>query len=87
MIYRCRIQRHVHDTDGNVGLALFVIGDHGAVVHLINMITGQDQDVRGVVRANELEILIHGVGGAPIPMRSNLLLSRNEFHEFAQLAA
>ena len=81
------LQRHVHDTDGNVRLALFVISDHRTVVHLVNMIARQNQHMRRVMRPNEVQILIDRVGGAAIPMRADLLLRRNQLHEFAEFTA
>jgi len=81
------LQRHVHDTDGDVGLALFVVGDHRTVVHLVDVIARQNQHMSGVMRAYELQILVHRVGGSAVPVRADLLLRRNELHEFAKLAA
>ena len=48
------------------------------------MIAGQYQHMRGIVRANEIEILKHRVRGAAIPMGADLLLGGNQLHEFAQ---
>ena len=81
------VERHVDDADGDVRLALLVIGDHRTVVHLVDVIAGEYQHVRRVVRADELEILVHRVGGAAVPVLADLLLSRNQLDEFAQLAA
>ena len=81
------LHRHVHDADGDVGLALLVIGDHRTVVHLVDVIARQDQHVRRVVRTNEIQILIHRVGGAAVPVRADLLLRRNQLDELAELAA
>ena len=41
----------------------------------------------GVVRADEIEILEHGVGGAAVPMRAGLLLGRDQLDEFPHFAA
>ena len=78
---------HVDHADRDVGLALFVIGDHRTVVHLVDVIARQNQHVRRMVRADEIEVLVHRVGGAAIPVRADLLLSRDQFDELAQLAA
>ncbi len=45
------------------------------------------QHVSWIVRFDEFEILIHGVRRAAIPMRADLLLSGDQFHELAQLSA
>ena len=81
------LYRHVHDADGDVGLALLVIGDHRTVVHFIDVIARQDQHVRRVVRADEFQILEHRVGRAAIPVSADLLLRRNQFDEFAEFTA
>ena len=81
------IERHIDDADGDVRFALLVISDHRAVVHFVNMIARQDQHVRRIVRADELEILVHRIGGAAIPMDADLLLRGNQFDELAQFAA
>ena len=40
-----------------------------------------------VMRADEIEILVHRVGGAAVPMRAGLLLRRDQFDEFPHFAA
>ena len=78
---------YVHDAHGDVRFALFVVGDHRTVIHLVDVIAREDQHVRGIVRSDELHILVHRVCRASIPMRADLLLGGNEFHELAELAA
>src|SRR5450631_955114 len=78
---------HVNHTHRNVGFALFVICNHRTIVHLINMVAGKNQHMGGVVGTDEFQILIHRVRGASIPIRADLLLSGNQFHELAEFAA
>ena len=79
--------RHIHDADGNIRFALLVVRNHRAVVHFINMIARQNQHVRRVMRADEIKILIHRIGGTTIPEGADLLLRGNQFDELAELAA
>ena len=80
-------QRHVHDADGDVGLALLVIGDHRPVIHLVDVIARQDEHMRRVMRADEVQVLEYRIGGAAIPVRADLLLSGYQFDEFTEFAA
>ncbi len=43
--------------------------------------------MRGMVRTDEIEILINRVGGSAVPVHADLLLSRDQFDEFAQFSA
>ncbi len=78
---------YVDHPDRDVGFTLFVIRDHRTIVHLVNMIAGEDQHMGGAMRLDELDVLIHRVRGSAIPVRPDLLLSRNQLDEFTQLAA
>jgi len=43
--------------------------------------------VRGVVRTDEIEILVNRVGGSAVPVHTDLLLSRDQFDELPQFSA
>ena len=73
--------------DGQVGLVLLVILDQVEVVHLVDVIAGQDHDVLGPLLLQRVDVLIDGVGRALIPMLVDPLLRRHHVDEFAQLAA
>ncbi len=66
---------HVHDAeaggllhgdlqhrDGGGSLLGLVVGQHLSVVHLINVVTGQNQHIVGIVLVDEVDILIDGIG-------------------------
>ena len=57
----------VHHRNGQIGLLLFVKGQHFRIIHLIDVIAGKDQDVFGIKAVNKIEILINGIGGAGVP--------------------
>ena len=40
---------------------------HGLVVHLIDVIAGEDDDITRIVTFDDVDVLIHGVRGAEIP--------------------
>ncbi len=54
--------------NGDVGRVLLVPGDHVAVVHLIDVIAGEDDRVTGVFGFDALEILEDGVRRALVPV-------------------
>ena len=78
---------HFDHAHGDVRALLHVVGDHRAVVHLVDVVAGEHQHVLGPVREQQVEILVHRIGGAAIPLLADLLLRRNHFHELAELAA
>ena len=79
--------RHFDDADGDVGLLFDVEADHRAVVHLVDVIPGEDQHVQRPVRADDLHVLPERVGGALVPLGAALLLGRDDLDELAELAA
>ena len=81
------LRRHFHHPDGDVGALLHVVGDHRPVIHLVDVVAGEHQHVLGTMGADQLDVLVHGIGGAAVPHRAELLLRRYDFDEFAELAA
>ena len=62
----------------DVGVLLGVVADHFAVIHLIDVVTGEDEDHRGAVVTDVVEVLIDGVGRAPVPVRVFVVLERRQ---------
>ena len=54
-----------------------------AIVHLVDVIAGENQNEARIMRANNIEILVHGIGRAAIPLTTDALRGRQNFHEFA----
>ncbi len=78
--------RYLDDTHGDVRAFLDVVRDHRTVVHLVDVVAGQNEHVLGPMRENEIDILVDRIRRAAIPHGSQLLLRGNRLHEFAELA-
>ena len=59
---------------------------HQPVVHLVDVVAGQDEDVLGLLAANGVDVLIDGVGGAQVPVLADALHGRQNLDELAQVA-
>ena len=46
---------------------LLMEGDHLGVVHLVDMVAGQDHDIFGIIHVQEADVLIDGVGRTLVP--------------------
>ena len=60
-------QRDISHGDGAGSLMLFVVGNHIGVVHLVDVVAGENDHVVGVEAVHEVDVLINGVGGAFVP--------------------
>jgi len=80
-------RRHLDHAHRDVGALLHVVGDHRAVIHLVDVIAGQHQHVLGAVREDEIDVLVHRIRRAAIPDGSQLLLRRHHLDELPELAA
>ncbi len=80
------LPRHIDAGDAEIGLPLDVLGQHACVVHLVDVIAGQDQHVLGPVAPDQVEILQYRVGGTTIPVFADLLLGRQDVDEFVKAA-
>ena len=59
--------RHLDAADGHIGVLLDVLLQHLFVVHLVDVIAGQDDHVTRPIALDDIDILVHRVGGAEIP--------------------
>ena len=66
---------------------LAVEGDHGGVIHLVDVVAGQDQGVARGGLLDRVDVLIDGVGGALVPVLGDALLGRDDLDVLVQLAA
>ena len=62
-------------------------GYHRAIVHLVDMIAGQDQHIFGIMYTDDIQILVHRIGGAFVPSLVNALLRRQQLDKLTELAA
>ena len=51
-----------------------MIGQHIAVIHLIDVVAGQHQHILGIVALDKVDVLIDGVGGTLIPIGALIAL-------------
>ncbi len=53
--------------DGTVRPGGLVLGQHLGVVHAVDMVARENEDILGIVRLQEADVLIDGVGSALVP--------------------
>ena len=73
------VSRHLDAGDGAFGAACDVLGKHDRVVHLVDMVAGEDDHIlgEGPVTLQNVDVLIDGIGRSPIPgILIDALLSR-----------
>jgi hypothetical protein len=58
--------------------------DHLPIIHLIDVIPGEDEDKIGFLLLQSIDILKNGISRSLIPVLVNSLLSRNDLDEFSQ---
>jgi hypothetical protein len=81
---------HLDAAHGDLAAALHVVAQHHPVVHLVHMVAGQDQDVLGRAGfvADDVEVLVHGVGGALVPVLFvDALLGGQQLDELVEFLA
>ena len=71
--------------DRHVRLLGDVVGEHVPVVHLVDVVAGQDQDVLRVVALEDVHVLVDGIRGALIPgVLPHALRGRQQVDELLQ---
>ena len=80
------LERHLHAANRDVGPALLVKGDQRTVVHLVDVVPGQNQHGLGPLLVDDVEILVNRIGRAAVPELTELLLRRHDVDELAELA-
>ena len=64
-----------------------MIVDHPGVIHLVDVVAGQDQRIAGRGLLDGVHVLVDRVGGPLIPHLGDPLLRRDHLDVLAQLAA
>ena len=67
------------------GAALLMEAQHPRVVHLVDVIAGQDDQVARILADDRVEVLVDRVGRALIPVLADALLRRQDLDELAEL--
>ena len=63
-----------------------MLRQHAAVVHLVDVVAGEDEHVLRPAAADDVEVLEYRVGRALVPVLGDLLLRRQEVDEFVETA-
>ena len=80
--------RDLDAAHGTFGTASDMVLQHQRVVHFVDMIARQHHDVLGVTGLDDVEVLVDGICGAPVPMLIiQALLSRQKVNHFIQFGA
>ncbi len=75
---------NLNGTYCNVGGEVEMLLEHLGVVHFVDVVAGEDEDVFGALAADGVDVLIDGVGGAAIPLFADAHLGRKDFNKFAE---
>ena len=79
-------ERDVDAGDRHLRPRVDVVVEHPAVVHLVDMVAGEDQHVPRVVPPQDVEVLVDRVRGALVPRRLDPLLRRQQLDELVEAA-
>ncbi len=72
------LQRDVENRDGSRRVLFLVLVEHLVVVHLVDVVAREDQDVLRIVLVDKADVLIDGVCSALIPLRALSALVRRQ---------
>jgi len=61
-----------------------VLLEHEAVVHLVDVVAGEDEDVLGLFGTDGVDVLVDGVGGAGVPVFRDALHGWEDLDELAE---
>ncbi len=59
---------HLEAGDGDIRARVDVLHEHALVVHLVDVVAGENDDVLGRVVVDDVDVLEHGIGGAGVPL-------------------
>ena len=82
-----RKRRPRRAADRQVGIVVPVKIDQAQVVHLVDVVAGQNDHILGPLFFERVDVLIDGVGRALVPVLVDPLLRRHHIDKLAQLAA
>ena len=76
------LNRNLHGRDRHIRIVRLVVLQHHLIVHLVNMISGQNQDIFRIVVLHIFKILINRIRRTCVPVASLALLIRRK-HGYA----
>src|SRR5277367_6422882 len=77
------LRRDFEGSDSDVRTGFDMLLEHLLIIHFVDMVAGEDEDEIGLFRADGIDVLIDGVGGALIPVLRDAHLRRENFDEIA----
>jgi hypothetical protein len=78
-------RRYFYRGDRRVGILLQMVPKHLRVIHLVHVIARQHDDVAWRLAGDRIQVLVHRIGRAQIPVLAHALLRRQDLDEFAKL--
>ena len=60
-------QRHINDRHSQTGMLILVLSEHVVIVHLVNMVARENEDIFGVDAVDISHILVYGMAGPQEP--------------------
>ena len=72
-----------HDCDGSGSACLLVAVEHLVVVHLVDVVTGEDKQIFRIIRIDEIDVLCDCVSGAAIDIQSCVCFLTGSQNEYA----
>jgi len=75
---------NLDNADGNIGAGVHVLIKHLGVIHLVDVIAGEDENELGPLATDGVDVLVHGVGRALIPLLRDAHLRGKDFDVIAE---
>src|ERR1700730_5267289 len=76
--------RNFDGSHGNVGAGQYMLLQHLGVVHFVDVVAGENENIFGTFAADRINVLVDRVGGALIPLLGDAHLRGKNFDKFAQ---
>src|ERR1700730_1007635 len=83
-LQRGLLRGNLNGGHGNIRAGIDMLLEHAAVVHFVNVIAGENENVLRTLAADGINILIHRVGGALVPLLRHSHLRRQYFDILAE---
>ena len=81
-------QRYFDAGNSAAGSQGYMVGNQFGVVHFVNMVACKNQNVGGLVRQQDVQVLINRISRATVPgVLINALLGRQKVDELVELTA
>ena len=71
---------------GDVGRRILVLPHHLPIIHFVDVVSGKNHDVLRLLRADGINVLVHGIGRSLIPLVADPLHRRQYFDKLPHLA-